>query len=128
MRIRNLSPSEGAEEDTWSFEGRSASGRERRKVQEQQLCGLYCSLNVVTVTNTLKEQTDLNYISTSSPYRTVNTLSLGYKNHQLKLYREIIAVCSQTHTKHINTGCGQNVELLNVKPSGTYSNHWALNG
>ena len=32
------------------------------------------------------------------------------------LYREIIAVCSQIHTKHINTLCGQNVELLNVKP------------
>ena len=31
------------------------------------------------------------------------------------LYREIIAVCSQTHTKYINTLCGQNVELLNVK-------------
>jgi len=31
------------------------------------------------------------------------------------LYREIIAVCSQTHTKHIITVCGQNVELLNVK-------------
>ena len=31
------------------------------------------------------------------------------------LYREIIAVCSQIHTKHINTVCGQNVELLNVK-------------
>jgi len=30
------------------------------------------------------------------------------------LYREIIAVCSQIHTKHINTLCGQNVELLNV--------------
>jgi len=29
------------------------------------------------------------------------------------LYREIIAVCSQIHTKHINTLCGQNVELLN---------------
>jgi len=26
------------------------------------------------------------------------------------LYNEIIAVCSQTHTKHINTLCGQNVE------------------
>jgi len=33
------------------------------------------------------------------------------------LYREIIAVCSQIHTKHINTQCGQNVELLNVKPA-----------
>jgi hypothetical protein len=31
------------------------------------------------------------------------------------LYREIIAVCSEIHTKHINTLCVQNVELLNVK-------------
>jgi hypothetical protein len=31
------------------------------------------------------------------------------------LYREIIAVCSQIHTKHINTLCGQNVGFLNVK-------------
>ena len=31
------------------------------------------------------------------------------------LYREIIAVRLQIHTKHINTLCGQNVELLNVK-------------
>ena len=31
------------------------------------------------------------------------------------LYREIIAVCSQIHTKHINTLCGQNVELLKVE-------------
>ena len=31
------------------------------------------------------------------------------------LYREIIAVCSQIHTKHINTPCGQNVEFLNFK-------------
>jgi len=31
------------------------------------------------------------------------------------LYREIVAVCSEIHTKHKNTVCGQNVELLNVK-------------
>jgi len=31
------------------------------------------------------------------------------------LYREIIAVCPQIQTKHINALCGQNVELLNVK-------------
>ena len=31
------------------------------------------------------------------------------------LYREIIAVCSQIHTKHTNTLCGQSVELLDVK-------------
>ena len=37
------------------------------------------------------------------------------KTSQLMLYRGIIAVCSQIHSKHINTLCGQNVELLNVK-------------
>jgi hypothetical protein len=42
----------------------------------------------------------------------------GHKN-QLLLYNEIIAVCSEIHTKHINTLCGQNAELLNVKPAGT---------
>jgi len=31
------------------------------------------------------------------------------------LYREIIDVCSQIHTKHINTLCGQNVEFVNVQ-------------
>jgi len=31
------------------------------------------------------------------------------------LYSEIIAVCFQIHAKHINTLCGQNVELLNGK-------------
>ena len=44
------------------------------------------------------------------------------------LYREIIAVCSEIHTKHINTLCGQNVEFVSVKPGGTYSDHWALKG
>jgi len=31
------------------------------------------------------------------------------------LYREIIPVCYEIHTKHTNTLFGQNVELLNVK-------------
>jgi len=31
------------------------------------------------------------------------------------MYREIIALCSEIHTKHINTLCAQNIELLNVK-------------
>jgi len=31
------------------------------------------------------------------------------------LYKELIAVCSQIHTKHTKTLCEQNVELLNVK-------------
>ena len=33
------------------------------------------------------------------------------------MYREIMAVCSQFHKKHINKLCGQNVQLLNVKPA-----------
>jgi len=43
------------------------------------------------------------------------------------LYREIIAVYSENHTKHVNTLCGQKVELLNVKHGGTYINHWGNN-
>jgi len=37
------------------------------------------------------------------------------KTSQLMLYREIIAVCSEIHIKHIHTLCGQKVELLSVK-------------
>jgi len=44
------------------------------------------------------------------------------------LYREIITVCSEIHTKHINTLCGKNIELLDAKSGGTYSNRWALKG
>ena len=39
------------------------------------------------------------------------------------LYREIMVVCSQIHTKHKNTLCGLNVELLNIKRGGKYSIH-----
>ena len=42
------------------------------------------------------------------------------------LHREMIAVCSEIHTKHTNTLCGQNVEFVDVTPGGTYSTHWAL--
>jgi len=31
------------------------------------------------------------------------------------LYRDIMAVCSEIHTKHINTLCGQNAHFVNVK-------------
>jgi hypothetical protein len=58
--------------------------------------------------------------STESLYR------LRHPDHQLMLYKEIITVCSEIHTKHINTLCGQNVEFVNVKPGVTYSNLWFL--
>jgi hypothetical protein len=41
---------------------------------------------------------------------------------------EIIAVCSEIQTKHMNTLRGKTVEIIVVKIGGTYSNHWALKG
>ena len=35
------------------------------------------------------------------------------------LYSEIIAVCSQIHTKHINPLCGQNVECRTYRAVNT---------
>jgi len=38
------------------------------------------------------------------------------------LYREIIAVCSEINTKHINTLCGQNVEIFKFELGGAHTN------
>jgi hypothetical protein len=44
-------------------------------------------------------------------------------------YREIMAVCFEIHTKHINILCGQNIELLNVNlyPTGALARVRHLN-
>jgi hypothetical protein len=45
------------------------------------------------------------------------------------LYREIIAVCSESHTKHKYTvGLWTECRVSNAKPGGTHSNHWSLQG
>ena len=44
------------------------------------------------------------------------------------LYKGITAVCSEIHTKHINTLCGQNVEFVHTKRGGIYSNDLAFKG
>jgi hypothetical protein len=48
------------------------------------------------------------------------------KINWLMLFKEINTVYSENHTKPINTLCGENAELLNVKAGGTQSYHWAL--
>ena len=62
------------------------------------------------------------YIKTQSVPRSKHSVSVIQTN-QLMLYREIIAVCSQIHTKHINTLCGQNVELYIKTQSVPRSKH-----
>ena len=43
------------------------------------------------------------------------------------MYKATVAICSDIRTKH-STQSERHVEFLNVKPGGTYSNRWALNG
>jgi len=51
------------------------------------------------------------HLKTQSLPRSKHTASV-IKTSQLMLYREIIAVCSKIHTKHINTLCGQKSRFL----------------
>jgi hypothetical protein len=52
-----------------------------------------------------------------------------YKDQMVSLmiFREIISVCSENHTKPTNTLRKQNAELLNVKVSGIYVTTGLLN-
>ena len=54
------------------------------------------------------------YINTQSVPRSKHIPSRLKKTSQLMLYREIIAVCSEIHTKQVNTLCGQNVEFVDL--------------
>jgi hypothetical protein len=77
----------------------------------------------ITCSNVTSSKT--NFIGPNKPELHLKIQSVPRRKHsisatkasQLILYREIIAVCSEIHTKHINTLCGQNAELLNVKLS-----------
>jgi len=54
------------------------------------------------------------YIKIQPVPRSEHTVS-SIKTNQLMLHREVIVVCSQIHTIHLNTLCGLNVEFVNVK-------------
>jgi hypothetical protein len=43
------------------------------------------------------------------------------KTNHFALYRAIVVVFSEINANHINELCGQNVQLLNVKPVGSSS-------
>jgi len=47
------------------------------------------------------------------------TVGIGFKTNQLMQCREIVVVCAGVCTKHVNSLCEQNVEVLNVKFCGT---------
>ena len=82
---------------------------------------LYYRNTAVTILKILSMKINRNYIQIPSPYRAVNTLRLSYKTNQSMLCSEIIALCSQIHTKHINTLCGQNVECRTYRAVNTPS-------
>ena len=55
---------------------------------------------LLRVINTLKTKINLNYIARFSSYRTVNTCLWLIKTILWMLYRDVIAVCSDNHTKN----------------------------
>jgi hypothetical protein len=67
---------------------------------------------------------NLNYIEIQSVPRSKH-IRLGYKNQPVNAVQGNNRCLFSDRHKTQNTLCGQNVEFVNVTPSGTYINHWA---
>ena len=61
-------------------------------------------------------------------YSSVNTFVWVIKPNLLVIYREIIVAYPEIHNNHRHIVRWPNVEVLSVKPGGTFSNHWVLKG
>jgi len=48
---------------------------------------------------------------------------IGFRSLSVDAVQGKVAVFPEICTKHLNTRCEQNIECLNVKPGGNYSNH-----
>jgi hypothetical protein len=90
----------------------------RKRIKGQRL--YFATVIAVAVLNSRAESADTELLQPDVAWISLKIQSVPRSEHtvsviqtsQLMLYREIIAVCSEIHTKHINTLCGQNVELF----------------
>jgi len=89
-----------------------AVGVGKSGVRERTVWGNEPVIGSFHTDDALSTETCLNCTWKYSSYRAVNTFRLGFKNQSVNAVWEVIAVCYQFHSKHINTLCGQNVELL----------------
>jgi len=62
---------------------------------------------IVTFRNFANAPKNWTEVNVKYPVRTAQKTLLLIKTSQLMLYREIIAVCSQIHSEHINTVVGK---------------------
>jgi hypothetical protein len=71
-------------------------------------------LDILVTSHIIHLSTDLNLNLKTHPVPRSTRTPFVIKTSQLMLYREIIAVCSEIHTKHTNTLCGRNAEVFSA--------------
>jgi hypothetical protein len=72
--------------------------------------------------NTLKAEADLNNTNSVPTSQKAHYVSIT-KTNMLMLFRETVAVYCENHTKHTNTFCRKNSEVLDIETCGTYGHN-----